>query len=47
MTRFLEAAFVFGWSLIGFAASMADTQGGAHLLELLSRSGPVLHCLKQ
>ncbi len=47
MSRFLEAVFVFGWSLIGFAASVTHIQGGVHLLELFSRSGPILHCLKQ
>ena len=47
MARFLEAAFIFGWSLIGFAMSFTDVHGGLRLVELLSQNGPILHCLKQ
>jgi len=47
MSRFLEAVFVFGWSLIGFATSVTDIQAGVRLLELFSLNGPILHWLKQ
>ncbi len=47
MSRFLEAVFVLGWSLIGFATSVTDIQGVVQLLELFSLNGPILHWLKK